>query len=246
LPFEVFSDRNPLMQQVAQLAAQVREHRQPVSSDNPFLQWQAMVSDGIIAALDGYRDLRDGNMEKLFLAIYSSPVMQAMVGLGATDESPRPRPGMAPERVALIQERIGELKAHVAEGGAREAAIRALVYVGMAGPGVDERAFNTLRQIRAENDGLTLEAFKQTLREQYFSLMLDREGALAAIPKMLPADGSKRARMLEAIRRTVHAAGAATGERAERLAEIESLFGSGQKAVTTRRAPPKGRRLTKS
>jgi len=153
---------------------------------------------------------------------------------------------MAPERVALIQDRIAELKRHVAEGGAREAAIRALVYVGMAGPGVDERAFNTLREIRAENHGLTLEAFKQTLREQYFSLLLDRDAALAAIPKMLPADTTQRTRMLEVIRRTVQAAGAATGERAERLAQIEKLFRSDRQAVTARQVHRKGRRLAKS
>ena len=35
LPFEIFSERNPLMQQVAQLAEQVREQRQPASPDNP-------------------------------------------------------------------------------------------------------------------------------------------------------------------------------------------------------------------
>jgi hypothetical protein len=246
LPFEVFSDRNPLMQQVAQLAAQVREKRQPVAPDNPLLQWQAMISDGIIAALDSYRDLRDSNLEKMFLAIYGSPVMQAMVGLAASDESPRPRPGMAPERVALIQQRIAELKAGVAVGGAREAAIRALVYVGMAGPGVDERTFNMLRQIRAAHDGLTLAAFKQILREQYFSLVLDREGALAAIPKMLPADGPTRTRMLEAVRDTVNAAGVATAERAERLKQIEALFRSGQKTAKARKVPVKARRLAKS
>ena len=76
--------------------------------------------------------------------------------------------------------------------------------------------------------------------------MLDREGALAAIPKMLPADTAKRTRMLEGIRRTVHAAGAATGERAERLAQIEELFRSGRQAVTTRQVPRKTRRLTKA
>ena len=37
LPFEIFSERNPLMQQVAQLAEQVREQRQPAAPDNPFL-----------------------------------------------------------------------------------------------------------------------------------------------------------------------------------------------------------------
>jgi hypothetical protein len=95
LPFEIYSDRNPLMKQVAQLAEKVREQRQPAAPDNPWLQWQAMVSDGIVAALDGYRDRRDSNLEKLFLAIYSSPVLQAMVGTGSTAE-PRPRPGHGP------------------------------------------------------------------------------------------------------------------------------------------------------
>jgi hypothetical protein len=224
LPFEIFSERNPFMPQVANLAQQVREQRQPAAPDNPLLKWQAMVSDGIIAALDGYRDQRDSAMEKMFLAIYSSPVMQAMVGQGAGDESPRPRPGLAPERVALIKERIAELKAGVAEGGPREAAIRALVYVGMAGPGIDERAFDALRHIRAEHDSLTLEAFKQTLRKQYFCLLLDPEGALAAIPKMLPPNAAKRTRILEAVHRTADAAGTATGERAARLAKVEQLF----------------------
>ena len=101
LPFEIFSERNPLMQQVAQLAEQVRQQRKPVASDNPFLAWQAKMSDGIIAALDGYRDQRDSLLEKIFLAIYSSPALQAMVGLGASDEPVRQKPGLDPEHVAL-------------------------------------------------------------------------------------------------------------------------------------------------
>ena len=225
LPFELFSDRNPLMRQVAQLAEQVREHRRPVSPDNPLLQWQAMISDGIIAALDGYRDLRDRSMEQIFLAIYSSPLLQALVGLRSSDETPRPRPGVEPERIAFIEQRIAELKARIAEGGAREAAIRSLVYIGMEGPGVDERAFNELRLIRrAEHGGLTLAEFKQILREQFFSLLLDRDGALAAIPKMLPADPAVRTEMLDVIRRAAESVGTASGDRAERLAQIEKLF----------------------
>ncbi len=96
----------------------------------------------------------------------------------------------------------------------------------MAGPGVDERAFNQLRQMRAESGGLTLEEFKQVLREQFFALLLDRDGALAAIPKMLPADADARTEMLAAIRTVVSAVGEVTGERAERLARIEQLFGA--------------------
>jgi len=228
LPFELFSDRNPLMRQIAQLAEQVRGQRQPVSPDNPLLQVQAMLSDGIIAALDGYRDLRDRSMEQIFLAIYSAPLLQALVGMRASDEPPRRRPGVEPERLAFIQQRIAELRARLAEGGLREAVIRGLVYIGLAGPGVDERAFEALRQMRDEHSGLTLAEFKQVLREQFFSLLLDRDGALAAIPQMLPADMTARKEAFGKIRRVVTAVGEPTGERAERLARIEKLFLAGE------------------
>ncbi|MBL8419060.1 MAG: DUF3141 domain-containing protein [Dechloromonas sp.] len=224
LPYELFSDRNPLMQQIALLAEQVREQRRPAAPDNPMLQLQAAISDGIIAALDGYRDLRDHTMEQIFLGLYSSPVLQALVGIRASDEPPRRHPGIEPERIAFIQQRIAELKARLAEGGLREAAIRSLVYIGTAGPGVDERAFEVLRQMRAEHGGLTLAEFKQMLREQFFGLLLDRDGALAAIPKMLPADAATRAEALGKIREILTSVGEISGERAERLARIEKLF----------------------
>jgi hypothetical protein len=243
LPYELFSQRNPLMQQVARLAEQVREQRQPVSADNPLLQWQAAMSQAIISALDGYRDLRDASIERIFLSVYGSPVLQAMLGLAGTTEPPRPSPGIEPARAALIQQRIDELKARLAEGGPREAAIRALVYIGMGGEGVDERAFNELREIRSENQGLTLQAFKQVLREQFFSLILDREAALAAIPKMLPADAATRTRILDAVRRTVQAAGQVSGERAQRLEQIEKLVAG---VAPTRQLKPAPRKAARA
>ncbi|MGB4911977.1 MAG: DUF3141 domain-containing protein [Candidatus Dechloromonas phosphoritropha] len=228
LPYQLFSDRNPLMRQIALLAEQVREQRRPASPDNPMLQVQAAISDGIIAALDGYRDLRDHSMEQIFLGLYSSPVLQALVGIRAADEPVRRHPGIEPERVAFIEQRIAELKARLAEGGLREATIRSLVYIGLAGAGVDERAFEVLRQMRAEHGGLTLEEFKQLLREQFFALLLDRDGALAAIPQMLPGDVDVRNEALDKIRQVVSAAGEVAGEQAERLTRIEKLFAAAE------------------
>ena len=183
-----------------------------------------MVSDQMVAALDGWRDLRDRSLEEIFLSIYSSPVLQALVGIRASDAPPRHRPGLEPERIAFIQQRIEELKGRLAVGGPREAVIRSLVYIGLAGPGVDERAFNELRQIRAAHDGLTLGQFKDALREQFFSLLLDQEAALAAIPTMLPADAAARGQALAMVREVVSATGEVTGHRAEHLAQIEALF----------------------
>ena len=244
LPYQLFSDKNPLMQQVAELAEQVRQYRQPVKPDNPLLQVQARVSEAIVTTLERFGQMKDRSFEQLFLNLYGSPLLQAMLGMRASDEPPRRHPGIEPERTAFIQQRIAEIKARIGEGGVREAAIRSLVYIGMAGPGVDERAFNELRQIRAEQSSLSLQEFKQLLREQFFALLLDRDAALDAIPRMLPTDAAARAQALDRIRRVVSAAGEPSGERAERLAQVEKLFGAaaagGRRA--SRPAAPRGSR----
>jgi hypothetical protein len=242
LPYELFSERNPMMQQIAKLAEQVRQQRQPVSHDNPLLAFQSKMSEGIIAALDGYRDMRDKTMEQIFLTTYSSPLLQALVGLPPGEEVVRKRPGEEPERVAFINQRIAELKARILEGGLREGTIRSLVYIGLAGEGVDERAFNELKIIRAENEAISLSEFKQILREQFFSILLDQEVALQSIPKMLPADNELRAKALDAIKRTTQAAGKLTGERAKRLAQVEKLFGLSETTKATKAAPKRAPR----
>jgi hypothetical protein len=236
LPYQLFSDKNPLMQQVAGLAEQVRQNRQAVAPDNPLLKMQGQISDAIVAALERFGETKDRGFEQMFLSLYGSPLLQAALGMRASDEPPRHPPGVEPERLAFVQQRIAEIKARVAEGGAREAALRSLVYIGMAGSGVDERAFNELRQIRADHGAVTLDEFKRILREQFFALLLDRDAALAAIPIMLPAGSSVRAEILGRIRRVVSAVGEPSGERAERLAQIENLFGAGPAAGPSHKA----------
>jgi hypothetical protein len=232
LPMLLFSEKNPLMQQVAEWAEQVRANRRPAAEDNPLVAMQAHFSEAMVQALEQFGKVKDRSYEQMFLGIYSSPLLQAMLGLRAGDEPPRRHPGVEPERLAFIQKRIGEIKSRIAEGGALEAGIRSLAYIGMAGPGADERAFNVLREIRGSHGQLTLAEFKQVLREQFFALLLDREAALAAIPQMLPALASARARMLGTLRHVVTAAGELDEERSRRLAQIEKLYGAASAAAT--------------
>jgi len=63
------------------------------------------------------------------------------------------------------------------------------------------------------------------VREQFFMLLLDREGALAAIPKLLPDDMNVRRAAFEAIEQVLSASADVTGERANRLRQIAGLFG---------------------
>lgn len=238
LPYEIFSERNPAMRPLAQLAGQVRARRRPASEDNPFVQWQATFSEAMVAALNGWRDLYNAVVEQTFLAVYGSPALQALAGLRASDEPPRRRPGNEPERIAFVEACIAELMAKIAEGDGRAAAIRSLGYIGMGGPGVDERAFNQLARLRHRYGDLSLEEFKRMVRDQYFSLLLHEEAALTAIPWMLPADPDARAGLLEDIRLTVSAAGDLDEERARRLARIEALFATYPQPSSTRKKAP--------
>lgn len=224
LPFELFSDRNPFMWQIAQLALQVRESRHQSSSDNPLLLVQTNISNGIIAVLDTWRDLRDQTLEQLFLGIYSTPLLQALVGLRASEKSPRWRPSMEPEQIEFIKARIAELKTRIAEGGLREAAIRSLIYVEMAESGVDERNFEALRRMRTKHSDETLENFKSLIRKQFLTLLLDSDAAIAAIPSMLPENADLRTETFAAIRDVASASGKLVGEKIERLAQIKKLF----------------------
>ena len=49
LPYELFSEKNPLMRQVAEFAKQVREQRVQSTPDNPFIQLQEMMSSAMIS-----------------------------------------------------------------------------------------------------------------------------------------------------------------------------------------------------
>ena len=225
MPYEWFSAKNPLMQQVAELAEQVREQRIQASKDNPFLTLQEMFSTMMISTLDGWRDLRDQSLEQIFLAVYGNPMLQALVGLQASDETPRRRPGLEPEEIEKINQRMAEIEAKIAEGGPREATIRAILYVGMAGLALDERRFAVVRQIRdKKGEGMSLEEFKSMVREQFFAVLLNERAALAAIPRMLPKQAEARIEALEAVRQVLTATGELEGEKAARMERIEQLF----------------------
>jgi pimeloyl-ACP methyl ester carboxylesterase len=227
LQYEMLSDANPCLRQLQASAQETKRDRRPVSKDNVFWQAQEQLSDWIESSLDAYRDVRDRASEAWFHAVYGSPLVQAMVGLRASDDSPRRRPGNDPVHRAFVAQRIGELTKAVADGGPREAAVRALLYVRMPEGVVDERGFNLLRRMRDEaGGGLSIDAFKKLVREQFFMLLLDEKRAVDAIPAMLARDPKSASRMAGILRRVIDAVGLRSELGRARLAEIERLFES--------------------
>jgi hypothetical protein len=235
LQYELFSNANPTMTSVAAMAEQVRQHRKPVPSDNPFIAMQENASRQIVAALDAWRDANEALAERWFLAVYGSPTLQAAAGIDLAATRPLRKASKNPLHHELLQKRIAELKSRIPIGGLREAVIRALLYAGMTRAAVDERGFEAVRRIRQSHGDLPLSDFKALVREQFNMLLIDRDAALAAIPSMLPPDADIRRQAFGLIEQVLGASGDLSGEDKKRLDEVARLFdldGGGTEGLT--------------
>jgi pimeloyl-ACP methyl ester carboxylesterase len=230
LQYSLWSDKNPWMKPVAELAERVREHRRPVAADNPFLEAERRMGEQIEHTLNGYRDARDKMFEVVFNATYGSPWVQALLGLAdATAPSARARDEVYE---GLIGQKVAALRSRLAEGGLREAAVRMLLFAGADTIAVDSRGFRMMQRVREEYDRyfpserLSGSTRRQLFKDQYFMLLLDEERALAALPKLVPQPADREV-ALEMVRRVLTAQGELTPGRKERLARIEAILMDG-------------------
>jgi hypothetical protein len=231
LQYEFFSDANPMMAHVAQMAEEVRRARKPAIPDNPFFKLQELTSRNIVAVLDGWRRSSERRAESIFLSTYGSRFLQSALGIGAGSEALR-KPSKSLLHGELLQKRVTELKSRICAGGLRAAAIRALLYAGMGRRAIDERGFEAVRRIREAHGDLSLAAFKALVREQFSILLIDKDAALAAIPSMLPPDAEARRVAFGLIKTVLSARGQVSTEDEERLAEVARLFASEGTAVS--------------
>jgi hypothetical protein len=229
--YEIFSNANPFMAPVAAMAEEVRKNRKPVASDNPFVAMQETVSKQIVAALDGWRDFTEAVAERTFLTVYGSPALQAAAGIDPADTRPLRKPAKNPLHNELLQKRIAELKSQIPTGGLREAVVRALIYVGLKRGSVDERGFETIRRLRNRYGNMPLSEFKALVREQFAMLLIDQQGALAALPSLLPPDAESRSEAFDAVKQVMEARGETSAEDEKRLSEIGRLYGIGEEGA---------------
>ena len=244
LQYEMFSNANPMMALVSGWAEQVRNRRRPASADNPFVAMQENVSNQIVAGLDAWRAAAEDLSERLFMAIYSSKPFQAAMGIDTANGQPLRRAPKSTLHRELINKRIAELKARISTGGLREATIRGLIFAGMGRAAVDERGFEALRRIREKYTDITLTEFKAIVREQFYMLLLDTEGALSAIPSMLPPEPEIRQKALDLIRDVLSARGELSADDRERLQRITRLFGKEDRLTVVRNPSPSARGTT--
>lgn len=227
LSYELFGERNPFLGWVAGAAESVRADRRPARTDNPFLVGQDIVSRQIVEGLEAWRRMAERVAEDAFHAIYGSAALQAALGIDTTSGRPPRKAAKSLLHKALVDRRIAELRAQISEGGLPEAQIRALLYVGMARPRVDERGFEAVRRLREAHPGqrqMTLADFKTLVRTQFFMLLIDEEAALEAIPALLPEAIEERRAGFDTVRQVLEASGALADAPEIRLERIARLF----------------------
>lgn len=239
LQYAMFSNKNPMMRFVPQLADKARAERKVAAPDNPYVKMQEQVSETITESLEALGRFRDQTQEAIFHHVYGSPWLQAWMGTPPKGTRPRPKPGVSPDQQAAIAERIEQLLATMEGGGPLEAVVRAMVYIAKGQKSVDARSFEVLRKILKEYPDITLAHYKAVVREQWAMLTIDEEAALKALPKLLPTDAAKRRALFEKIREIRTAAGELEGEAKRRFEEIRSLFNI---EVRPSAAPTKGKR----
>jgi pimeloyl-ACP methyl ester carboxylesterase len=238
LQYAMFSDKNPMMRFLPQLADKAWAERKAPAPDNPYVKMQEQVSNGITEALETFGRLRDQTQEAIFHAIYGSPWLQAWLGTPPKGTRPRPKPGVAPDQLAAIGERIEQLLATMEDGGPLEAVVRSLVYIAKGQKSVDARSFEVLRRTLKEYPNITMAHYKAVVREQWAILTLDEAAALKALPKLLPSDVAKRRAMFEKIKEIRTAAGELEGEAKRRFEEVRRLFNLEARPAA---APTKGK-----
>jgi hypothetical protein len=174
-------------------------------------------------ALDRYKDVRDQATENIFLGVYGSPVLQALVGLNTDGGKPR-RIGRDIAREAASPPTARRWLAHQ-RGRLTEGIIRALLYIFRSPEmsAADERAFAAMRQLHlrtSDDKVMSVTTLKKILREQYLMLQVNEEAALNDLPLLLPEEPEARQQALGIVRQVAGATGTLTGEAATRLERI--------------------------
>jgi pimeloyl-ACP methyl ester carboxylesterase len=227
LRFAMFSDQNPLMQPVKALAESVRAARRPVSADNPLLTMEQAASSWITTSLQTFGEFRDTMTEAVFLNTYGSPWLQALVGFGTQEATPR-RIDRDLVKEANAMRLRSELEHHFDVGGLPEAVMRALIYIRLPEGSVDERGFAALKLIRASRPvakQMSLARFKEMVREQYMLVCFDEDRAINALPTLLGSNARERKAALDVLHQVLAARGALSTEGRRRLERVEATFG---------------------
>ena len=235
----MFSDSNPLLKAMKPLADAVRVQRKPVSPDNPFLKAEQKAVQTLQASWDKYRDARDAGYEKMFKAIYESPWLAAMTGFKPEQPSERIHQGLD-KKIAV---RRAEHERWFEQGSPESGMMRLLIYVASGNGVIDERPFNGIKRLMLESgqdQKLSLQLLKDTIRQQTFLVRMDEQRALQGLNKLMPTKAGRQ-HALTMARDLLSLSGPISAEKEGRLQRVALILGlekaeTPQKVVAVKKA----------
>jgi hypothetical protein len=195
LRYTLFSDANPMMAGVRAGAEIARRHRAPVPEDHPMRRLEADLVGSFEQAIRQATEQRDVAIERVFKTIWTHPLIQALAGEKASHADSR-KPTTT-QRRALEQIRDLRLEAIAArehEGGFADAVLRIVYAAIKAGKRVDAQAFAAAREIWNKHErfaDLDRDTFIRKAREAALMVAFDEDAALAALPRLLPAEADR-------------------------------------------------------
>jgi len=201
------SDLNPMMWPIAAMANLVRGNRQACDDDNPFREAERKAAAAVEHGLDTAAKARDEAAERLFMALYDTPLARAATGLRGV--LPPPPLGTDPVRRELARREAEDVLANAASGTVRDGMVRLILLLLSAGV-VDERVYRALQAMQAElppEYGATRAEMRETVRREALLLHTDRDAALRGLREIFAAP-EDRAVAEKALREAAAAIGA--------------------------------------
>ena len=194
-----FSDLNPWLAWLGPAAQAVKAQRRQATADNPGGKIQKMVSDGISASLDYYREIRDANSEAAFFQMYGNVFSLYLAdkhnaGAHAAEGMTEPR------ELPFVKEAL----ASIGEGGFAEALARVGSLLARRGAPLPLARLALKQQLATEYHDLlpdwAPDEWRRIRGEQDIIVCYEPEKAIAALPKLLSKHGD-RERLVTLVRR---------------------------------------------
>ncbi|MEM8701720.1 MAG: DUF3141 domain-containing protein [Pseudomonadota bacterium] len=179
---EILSSMNPFLSSLPGWADKTRAEREPVATDNPFVELERVSAAMIEQSMDLFRDVRDTMYENLFYTIWGSPYMRwfgRSKQPGRTLKNADELRSLPPVQAALM---------HIEEGGFREAVVRMLILLAESRGNVRRDRLERSSRVLTQDEpfrSLTPDERSFMLQEQTLIVEFAPERALSSLPKLL-------------------------------------------------------------
>ena len=183
---KLLSDLNPLLKPVKELAARVKEDRQPVAEGNFFMEMEKVWNKTVESSFNSYQEMRDITREIIFKSIYKNPMWDLL---------------LPPQKESVEQKRQRHIKgkganrvdkenwlAEVEKGGFTEGVIRMMLAIIRQDKIIDEKemqAAGLLVLSHKRLKGVSVVDLKRIGKEQSRILYADELKALNALDLLI-------------------------------------------------------------